>query len=142
MKLRLLLAMLLFFQMSFAQTVFGRWKTIDDETGKEKGIVEIFEHNGKVFGRIIDILEQDKKHFKCEKCQGDDRNKPILGLIVIKGLTKNGDVYDGGKVIDPKNGKAYHCKISLDGKDKLIVRGYIGIPLFGRSQTWIRQKPL
>ena len=88
----------------------------------------------------IEIFEKEHRHQKCEKCEGDDKHKPILGLVIIKGLTKNDDIYDGGKIVDPKNGKRYHCKITLDGKDKLIVRGYIGIPLFGRSQTWIRQK--
>lgn len=134
------ISFLLLFQIGFSQTIFGKWKTIDDETGKEKGMVEIYEHKGKIYGRIIEIFEQEHRHQKCEKCEGEDKKKPILGLIIIKGLTKNGDYFDGGKVLDPKNGKKYHCKITLDGKDKLIVRGYIGIPLFGRSQTWIRQK--
>ncbi|MDI1317954.1 DUF2147 domain-containing protein [Flavobacterium sp.] len=140
MKIKILLFLLLFFQTSFGQTVFGKWKTIDDETGEAKGIVEIFEHKGKVFGKIIEIFEHNKKHLKCEKCQDDDRNKPILGLIIIKGLVKSANGYDSGKITDPKNGKSYHCKMTLDGKDKLIVRGYIGISLFGRSQTWIRLK--
>lgn len=140
MKLSLSILVFLFFQISFSQTIFGKWKTIDDETGKEKGIVEIYESKDKVYGKIIEIFEQDKKHFKCEKCEGDYHNKPILGLNIIKGLKKNEDVYEGGKIVDPKNGKSYHCKITLDGKDKLIVRGYIGIPLFGRSQIWIKQK--
>lgn len=140
MKIKPLLFFILFFQISFGQTIIGKWKTIDDLTGKEKGIVEIYEHKGKIYGRIIEIFEADKKHLKCEKCEDDDHNKPILGMNIIKGLKKNDDVYDGGKIVDPKNGKSYHCKITLDGKDKLIVRGYIGIPLFGRSQTWIRQK--
>jgi len=137
MKTKFLLLLLLC-QLSFAQLITGKWKTIDDETGKEKGIVEIFKKNGKIYGKIIDILEIENKYQKCEKCEGEDKNKAILGLIIIKGLTKNGNFYDGGKVLDPQNGKKYHCKITLDGKDKLIVRGYIGIPLFGRSQTWIR----
>jgi uncharacterized protein (DUF2147 family) len=130
--------MLFFSQISFSQTIFGKWRTIDDETGKEKGIVEIFERNGKVFGRIIDILDIEHKHHKCVKCEGEDKNKPILGLTIIKGMKKNGNEYEGGKVLDPKNGKLYQCKISLNGKDKLIVRGYIGISLLGRSQTWVR----
>jgi len=138
MKLSLSIVVFFIFQVSFSQTIFGKWKTIDDETGKEKGIVEIFEKNGKIFGRIVDILDIEHKHHKCEKCEGEDKNKPILGLTIIKGMKKNGSEYEGGKVLDPKNGKSYHCKISLDGKDKLIVRGYIGIPLFGRSQTWFR----
>jgi uncharacterized protein (DUF2147 family) len=140
MKIITLLLFVLFSQISFGQSIFGKWKTIDDINGKEKGVVEIFEHKGKIYGRIIEIFEQDKKYLKCEKCDGDDKNKPLLGLNIIKGLIKKNDVFEGGRIVDPKNGKSYHCKIQLDGKDKLIVRGYIGIPLFGRSQTWIRHK--
>ncbi|MES2411915.1 MAG: DUF2147 domain-containing protein [Bacteroidota bacterium] len=140
MKLTLSIVMFLIFQVSNSQSILGKWKTIDDETGKEKGVVEIYEHKGKIYGKIIEIFETSKRHHKCEKCQGDDHNKPILGLNIIRGLKKNGDVYDGGKIIDPKSGKSYHCKITPEGKDKLIVRGYVGISLFGRSQTWIKQK--
>ena len=138
MKLILSIVVFFIFQVSFSQTIFGKWKTVDDETGMENGIVEIYEKAGKVYGRIIEILEKEKKHFKCEMCEGEDKNKPILGLVIIKGLKKKGDFYEGGKVTDPKNGKSYHCKMNLEGKDKLIVRGYIGISLFGRSQTWFR----
>jgi len=138
MKLILSIVVFFIFQVSFSQTIFGKWKTIDDETGMEKGIVEIYEKAGKVYGRIIEILEKEKKHFKCEMCEGEDKNKPVLGLVIIKGLKKKGDFYEGGKITDPNNGKSYHCKMNLEGKDKLIVRGYIGISLFGRSQTWFR----
>ena len=138
MKLILSIVVFFIFQVSFSQTIFGKWKTVDDETGMENGIVEIYEKAGKVYGRIIEILEKEKKHFKCEMCEGEDKNKPILGLVIIKGLKKKGDFYEGGKVTDPKNGKSYHCKMTLEGKDKLIVRGYIGISFFGRSQTWFR----
>ena len=138
MKLILSIVVFFIFQVSFSQTIFGKWKTVDDETGMENGIVEIYEKAGKVYGRIIEILEKEKKHFKCEMCEGEDKNKPVLGLVIIKGLKRKGDFYEGGKVTDPKNGKSYHCKINLEGKDKLIVRGYIGISLFGRSQTWFR----
>ena len=140
MKLNFLLVLLLICQFSFSQTIFGRWITIDDETGNKKGIVEIFEENGKVYGKIIEILEPEHRKRKCNKCEGVNKDKPILGLTIIKGLTKKGDSYDGGEITDPKNGKTYRCKITLDGKDKLIVRGYLGISLFGRSQVWIRQK--
>jgi uncharacterized protein (DUF2147 family) len=138
MKLILSIVIFFIFQVSFSQTIFGKWKTVDDETGMENGIVEIYEKAGKVYGRIIEILEKEKKYFKCEMCEGEDKNKPVLGLVIIKGLKKKGDFYEGGKVIDPKNGKSYHCKMTLEGKYKLIVRGYIGISLFGRSQTWFR----
>jgi len=138
MKLILSIVVFFIFQVSFSQTIFGKWKTVDDETGMENGIVEIYEKAGKVYGRIIEILEKEKKYFKCEMCEGEDKNKPVLGLVIIKGLKRKGDFYEGGKVTDPKNGKSYHCKMNLEGKDKLIVRGYIGISLFGRSQTWFR----
>ena len=127
-------------QSSFSQTILGKWTTIDDETGNKKAVVEIFEEQGKLFGRIIEILEADKKRQRCTKCEGADKDKPILGLTIIKGLIKNGSSYEGGEITDPKNGKIYRCKISLEGKDKLIVCGYLGISLFGRSQTWVRQK--
>lgn len=140
MKLKMLFILIWVGQLCQSQSVLGKWTTVDDETGKEKGIVEIFEYKGKVYGRIIEIFEQEKRHFKCERCEGEDKNKPILGLVIIKGLSKKGEVYEGGKITDPKNGKSYHCKITLQGKDKLVVRGYIGIPLIGRSQTWIRLK--
>lgn len=136
----IVLSFILFFQISFGQSIYGKWKTVDDLTGKEKGVVEIFEYKGKIYGKIIEIFEADKKHLKCEKCVGDDHNKAILGMNIIRGLKKKNNGYEGGKIIDPQTGKSYHCKIVLEGKDKLIVRGYIGIPLFGRSQTWSRQK--
>jgi uncharacterized protein (DUF2147 family) len=140
MRKLIILICILLCQINFGQSILGKWKTIDDLNGKEKGVVEIFEFKGKIYGKIVEIFEHDKKHLKCEKCNGEDKNKPILGLTIIKGLLKNNDVYEGGKIVDPKNGKSYHCKISLEGKDKLIVRGFIGISLFGRSQTWIRHK--
>lgn len=138
MKLILSIVVFFIFQVSFSQTIFGKWKTVDDITGKEKAVVEIYEKGGKIFGRIIDLYDSDQRFRKCEMCEGEDKNKPILGLVIIKGLSKSGDIYDNGKILDPKIGKLYNCKIALEGKEKLIVRGYIGISLFGRSQTWFR----
>ena len=127
-------------QLAFSQTVVGRWKTIDDETGKAKGVVEIYEKDGKYYGKIVEILEAEHRHKKCTLCEGADKDNPILGLTFIKGLKKDGDEYNGGKVLDPKNGKVYKCYITLEGNDKLKVRGYIGISLFGRTQYWYRVK--
>ncbi len=132
------LLLLIFFQFGFAQSILGKWKTIDDETGKEKAIIELYEKNGKVYGKIIEILQPENKLRKCNLCEGEEKNKPILGMIVIKDLTKSGHDYDNGKIIDPKNGKTYRCKISLSEKNMLMVRGYIGLSLFGRTQTWVR----
>lgn len=123
-----------------AQGVTGRWKTIDDETGQAKSIVEIYEKDGKVYGKVVEILNPAKKNAKCTKCKGADKDKPIEGLVIIKGLTKDGDEYTDGDILDPNKGKTYSCTIKLDGKDKLNVRGYMGISMLGRSQTWHRVK--
>ena len=121
-------------------TVIGKWKTIDDETGKAKSIVEIYERSGRIYGKIIDILDAEKKKSLCTNCSGDEKNKPVLGLVIIKGLKKDGREYNSGKILDPTSGKLYKCFLALDGNDKLKVRGYIGVALFGRTQTWNRVK--
>lgn len=136
----LVLLLVLFFQIAHSQSVLGKWKTTDDETGKEKAIVEIYEVDGKIYGRIVEILEAEHRFKKCILCKGADKDKPILGLIFLKGLTKDGAEYSGGKILDPKNGKLYKCYITLESDNKLKVRGYIGISLFGRTQYWKRVK--
>lgn len=118
--------------------VTGKWKTIDDETGKAKSIVEIYESNGKLYGKITEILNPAKKNAKCDKCEGADKGKPIEGLVIIKGLTKDGSEWTDGDILDPTKGKLYSCTLKLDGKDKLKVRGYMGVSLLGRTQTWTR----
>jgi uncharacterized protein (DUF2147 family) len=137
---RILFFLLSITTASFSQSVVGTWKTYDDETGKEKSIVEIYEENGKVFGKIIELLEKENKDRKCTNCSGADKNKSILGMVVIRGLTKDGHEYSNGKILDPKNGKIYKCTIGLASKDKLTVRGYIGISFLGRTQNWLRIK--
>jgi uncharacterized protein (DUF2147 family) len=120
--------------------VTGKWKTIDDETGEAKSIVEIYEKDGKYYGKIVEILNPAKKNAKCVNCKGADKDKPIVGLVIIKGLVKDGTEYTDGEILDPSKGKLYSCTIELDGKDKLNVRGYMGISLLGRTQTWTRIK--
>ncbi|MXN89791.1 DUF2147 domain-containing protein [Flavobacterium sp. Sd200] len=136
-------ASLLFIGIGFTSLqaqVTGKWKTVDDETGEAKSIVEVYEKDGKIYGKVVEILNPAKKDAKCKDCKGADKDKPILGLVIIKGLTKDGDEYTDGDILDPNKGKLYSCTIKLDGKDKLSVRGYMGISLLGRSQTWSRVK--
>lgn len=137
-KLFVLLFLLGGISVIHAQSVLGKWKTIDDKTGVEKSIVEIFEKDGKYFGKVLKILNPEKADGICDKCPGADKGKPIQGLVIIKDLKKDGDQLSGGKIIDPESGKEYKCSIKLNGKDKLDVRGYIGISLMGRTQTWIK----
>ena len=123
-----------------AQSVTGKWKTFDDETKEAKSIVEITERDGKIYGKVIEILNPAKKNIKCTNCSGADKDKPVLGLEILKGLSKDGKEYSDGKILDPSNGKLYKCIVSLDGNDKLKVRGYVGISAFGRTQNWVRVK--
>ena len=133
----------LFVSMTFyaqSNSVIGKWKTIDDETGKPKSIVEIYERSGKIYGKVVDILDAEKKKNLCTKCPGEDKNKPVMGLVIIKGLKKDGNEYNAGKILDPVTGKMYKCFLALEGRNQLKVRGFIGISLFGRTQTWHRVK--
>ncbi len=123
-----------------AQDVFGKWKTIDDVSGEAKSILEIYERDGKVYGKVLQILTEGYENSLCDKCTGKDKDKPIVGLEIIRGLEKDGDDYEGGKILDPESGKEYKCYIELEEDDKLKVRGYIGFSLFGRTQYWYRVK--
>ena len=122
-----------------ASSPVGKWKTIDDETKKEKSIVEIYEQGGVFNGRILELLQEKDggKGKLCDKCTGADLNKPMVGMVILKGLKAEGDAYGGGTIMDPASGKTYKCKIELvEGGSKLKVRGYIGTPLMGRNQFW------
>lgn len=140
MKKIIFVAILFITSVSNAQKhgVIGKWKTIDDSTGEAKSIVEIYEKSGKIYGKVVEIFNPKRRKDLCNECSGEDAGKPIMGLTIIKGLTKNGDEYDSGKILDPKNGKLYKCYIALEEKDVLKVRGYIGISIVGRTQYWQR----
>lgn len=126
--------------MGNAQGVVGKWKTIDDNTGAVKSIVEIYQNNGKVYGKVLQVLEKGKEDKKCDKCEGDKKDKPVKGMVVIDGLSKNGKNWEDGTILDPQNGKVYKCYITLENENKLKVRGYIGVALLGRTQYWTRVK--
>lgn len=127
----------------FAQaTPVGLWKTIDDKTKAERSQVRISDNNGVLSGRIEKLLAPDAKpDAKCDKCDDDRKDKPIVGLEIVRGVKKNdsGDAWDGGTILDPNEGKVYKVKLTpADGGKKLDVRGYIGMPMLGRTQTWVR----
>ena len=129
---------LFFATLSYAQ-IEGKWKTIDDETVQEKSIVEIFKKSdGKYYGKVTQLLIKPANP-NCVDCKDDRKNKPILGMEVVRGLKKDGNEFTGGTITDPKTGKTYKCTITRSG-DKLNVRGYIGFSLIGRSQTWHKLK--
>lgn len=143
MKKNITVSLVVFFTIVFnvqSQNVLGKWKTIDDKTGEIKSIVEVYEKSGKVYGKVVEILRADHKKDVCSECEGAEKNKPILGMVIMNGLKKDGSEYNGGTILDPENGKKYKCYITLESPDKLKLRGYIGFSLIGRTQYWIRAK--
>ena len=122
-------------------TPAGLWKTIDDETKTEKSLVRITENGGVLNGKIEKLLDPSKQDSKCDKCEGARKDQPINGMTIVEGVKKNADepYWDGGTILDPNNGKTYKVRMKpVDGGRRLEVRGYIGAPLLGRTQTWVR----
>lgn len=124
-------------------TPVGLWKTIDDETKQPRSLVRITESGGVYEGKVEKIFprEGDDPNNLCKACKGDLKDKPVLGMTILWGLKADGKGFAGGEIMDPKNGKTYRCKMALveDGK-KLNVRGFIGVSLIGRTQTWLREE--
>lgn len=120
-----------------ADSPVGLWKTVDDHTGEDKSLVRITDTAGVVSGRIEKLLHPPHPNPLCDRCRDDRHDKPITGLVIIDGLRRDGDVWDGGRILDPQNGKIYTVSLKpIDGGAKLEVRGYLG-PFF-RTQTWTR----
>ncbi|MDR0478707.1 MAG: DUF2147 domain-containing protein [Burkholderiaceae bacterium] len=129
----------------FAQNAspVGLWQTVDDKTGHPLALVKISENaDGTLSGVVVQGLTPGANlKVRCTKCTDERKDQPILGMTIIRAMKHDGAVWDGGDVLDPKSGQVYRCKLSLtDGGQQLVVRGYIGVSLFGRSQTWIRQQ--
>jgi uncharacterized protein (DUF2147 family) len=117
----------------------GVWRTFDDKTGRERGLVRIREEQGQLVGTIIGTVDPAEGARTCEKCEDERRGQPILGLMVLRGLQPDGDGWDGGRILDPETGSVYRCSAHLaDAGRTLILRGYLGISLFGRTQSWLR----
>jgi uncharacterized protein (DUF2147 family) len=118
----------------------GLWKTFDDKTGKARAIVRIYEQGGKLFGRIEQSFTPGSETRVCVPCTDERKNQPIIGLMVIRNIKRDGNEYSGGDILDPESGSVYRCKMHLEQNGaRLILRGYIGFSLLGRSQTWQRQ---
>lgn len=117
----------------------GTWKTIDDETKKEKSIVKIWEKDGVIYATIMKLLQEPDggKGKLCTKCKGQFKDKPTVGMTFLWGLKKekDGKTYSGGIIMDPNNGKEYSCKLWREG-NKLQVRGFLGFSFVGRTQVW------
>lgn len=121
-------------------TPVGTWHTVSDVDGKPRGVIAIREVNGRLVGTARGSLVPGERNDRlCDKCPGERQGKPIFGMDILTGLRPDGDEWTGGEILDPDTGKVYKAKIRLiDGGRKLVLRGYIGVSLLGRSQTWVR----
>ena len=124
----------------------GVWKNIDDHTGKSKALIRIVEVNGEFQGKVekLFLSAEEDRNPKCIKCEDSRKDQPIIGMNILSGLKQDKQEigeYAGGQILDAGNGKLYKCKMTLqEGGKKLNVRGYIGVPMFGRSQVWVREE--
>ncbi len=123
------------------RTPVGTWETINDETHEPTAVVEIYEENGALSGRVTRLFPKPGQNPAplCRDCSGDRKDQPVIGMVIIWNMHRDGDEWNGGEIFDPDGGKTYRCKmyVSEDGS-KLDVRGYIGISLIGRTQVWER----
>lgn len=135
-KLFTLSLMTLSFQLMAHQPV-GLWQTIDDKTGKARAVIEIKEDKGILNGTIVKVYKQKGDKGICVNCVGKEKNKPVVGLTILSDMKlSKANLYEGGQILDPKNGTRYRCKINQLDNKTLEVRGFIGMPILGRSQTW------
>jgi uncharacterized protein (DUF2147 family) len=146
MRIRILLLIALGLISTLAaanENPVGLWRTIDDKSGKEKSLVRVSESNGQLQITIEKLFREpgEEPNPLCDKCQGEKKNKPVIGMQIGSGLKKDGDVWSGGEILDPQNGKTYKCKVWLEDKGKkLHVRGFIGVSVLGRTQVWLREE--
>jgi uncharacterized protein (DUF2147 family) len=138
MKHLFLFFLILFYFTVNAQTIIGQWETYDDKTKEKKAIIEIYKTNNNYSAKIIKSFVGEKNAI-CEECEGDKKNKPIIGLVIIEDVKKNDNEYNGGTILDPESGEVYSCNLKLVNNDKLKVRGFLGFSLFGRTQYWLRK---
>ena len=122
-------------------SIVGTWKTIDDKTGEEKSLVRIYKaENGKYYGKIEKLFQNPDG--KCVNCKDENKDKPILGMVIITDMIEKGDKLDGGFILDPANGEKYYVTIIYEkGSGKLKLRGSIDkFGMLGRNQYWVKEK--
>ncbi len=135
----LLLSFISHFAIAGDNSVAGIWKTFDEESGKADSLVEIWIDKGELKGKIIKLIDPEEANPKCDECEGEFKDQPILGMQFIWGLTEQDGVWDDGNILDPGNGSVYSSKITvIENGSKLDVRGYIGFAFAGRSTVWER----
>ena len=139
-KLYITLILLIITNSINSQSILGKWYSTNEETGEIDSVIEVYKKQEKAFGKIIEIKNSERKNAVCDLCKDKNKNKPILGLNILNGLEKDGEEWSGGTILDPRNGNVYKCFIQLVQQDKLKIRGYFGLSIFGKTAYWQRAK--
>lgn len=139
MKYLILFAILLLSIKGIGQTIIGQWETFDDKTKEKKAVIEIYKTNNLYFAKIVESFVGNKNDI-CGTCKGTKKGKPIIGLVIVENIKKDGNEFNGGSILDPENGETYKCYLKLIDTNKLKVRGFLGFSLFGRTQYWRRKE--
>ncbi len=137
MKKIILIFFLILTFNSFSQEILGYWKTLDSKTKETASVIEIYKENEQYFGKIVAIFKQNYKGF-CTTCTTKHKKKDLINVVVLKGFDKKKDTYENGEITDPENGKTYSSYLKLITKEKLKIRGFIGLSMFGRTEYWYR----
>jgi uncharacterized protein (DUF2147 family) len=121
-----------------AQTIFGKWNSKNDDTGEIDSVIEVYEDKGKAYAKVVQVMDPKRQNVICNLCVGSKKDQKILGMNILDGLEKDDNEWSGGTIFDPRNGNVYKCYILLEKPNKLKIRGYIGISLFGKTAYWER----
>ena len=123
----------------FSQSPVGIWKTVDDNNGDIRYEMELYlTEEGKLEGRVHKLMREDAP-ITCDRCPGEKKDAPLIGMVIVWDLKQDGSKWEGGRIMDPENGKTYNCYIKLESEEKLKIRGYIGLAALGRTQYWYRK---
>jgi len=128
-------------QAAAQPTPAGLWRTIDDQTQRERSQVRLVDQGGVISGRIVAIADPARQDARCDECTDARKGQPVLGMTIVEGVRRNAEqpVWDGGTILDPNNGRSYRVRMTLRDEGRTLeVRGFVGMPLLGRTQTWIR----
>jgi len=123
-----------------AQSIFGKWNSKNDTTGEIDSVIEVYQGKGKAYAKVVQVMDPKRQDILCDLCEGNRKGQKILGMNILDGLEKDGNEWSGGTILDPRNGNVYKCCILLENPNKLKIRGYIVISLFGKTAYWERTK--
>lgn len=123
---------------TWAQSPIGLWQTVNEESGDAEAIVEIWEQNDELRGKIVELLNPQEPNPLCTECKDEKQDQPIIGLTIIWGLSGNGDSWEDGYILDPNNGVTYNSNLKINERGELEVRGFVGFAVLGRTQVWYR----